>query len=125
VALPEVPAIQYRLDQASPPFWCYLHRALDQLTPLERLILVMAHSFGWSQTRMIAYLQAEGEYFKPEQLQHQLNLAHRHLLEALPEDIRRLYLPHHGSVEAVEPVDQWLPSPGWLVSGEGARLATS
>ena len=74
---------------------------------------------------MIAYLQAEGEYLKPEQLQHQLNLAHHHLLEALPEDIRRLYLPNHASVEAVETPDQWLPSPDWLMSSEGAKLATS
>lgn len=125
VALPEVPSIQYRLDQVSPPFWCYLHRALDRLSPLERLVLVMAHSFGWSQTRMLAYLQAEGEYLKPEQLQHQLHLAHQHLLEALPEDIRRLYLPQHVSVGALETTDQWLPTPDWLVSGEASRLATS
>jgi hypothetical protein len=125
VTLPEVPAIQYRLDQVSPPFWCYLHRALDRLHPLERLMLVMAHSFGWSHTRMLAYLQAEGEYLKPEQLQHHLELAHQHLLEALPVDICRLYLPDHASVEAVETLDQWLSSPDWLMSGEGARLATS
>ena len=125
VVLPEVPAIHYRLDQASPPFWCYLHRALDQLAPLDRLILVMAHTFGWSQTRMLAYLQAEGECLKPEQLQQRLGLAHQTLLGALPEDIRRLYLPQLGPVGGVETPDQWLQSRDWLAPGEVPKLAVS
>ncbi|HEY9887159.1 MAG TPA: hypothetical protein V6D02_02095 [Candidatus Obscuribacterales bacterium] len=90
--LPEVEDIHYSLSQASPPLWCYVERALDRLDPLERLILVMAQTFRWSDTRIAAYLQAEGERIPPAEVSVRLRQAARSLEAALPEDIRALYL---------------------------------
>jgi hypothetical protein len=63
--LPEVEEIHYVLAEASPPLWCYTERALNQLDPIERLIIIMAQTFRWSDTRIAAYLQAEGEQITP------------------------------------------------------------
>ncbi|MBE7382854.1 MAG: sigma-70 family RNA polymerase sigma factor [Leptolyngbya sp. SIO1E4] len=94
VVLPEVEDIHYSLAQASPPLWCYVERALDRLDPLERLILVMAQTFRWSDTRISAYLQAEGERIAPAEVAVRLRQAAQNLETALPEDIRALYLEH-------------------------------
>lgn len=91
--LPEVEEIHYVLAEASPPLWCYTERALNQLDPIERLIIIMAQTFRWSDTRIAAYLQAEGEQITPVAVASRLRLACRHLAEALPEDIRQIYLP--------------------------------
>lgn len=90
--LPEVEDIHYSLSQASPPLWCYVERALDRLDPLERLILVMAQTFRWSETRIAAYLQAEGEHIAPAEIRVRLRQAGENLEMALPEDIREIYL---------------------------------
>jgi hypothetical protein len=90
--VPEVESIHYSLAKASPPFWCYVEQALDQLPPTERLILVMALTFRWSETRIAAYLQAEGEKLAPAQVRDILGTAYQHLEAALPEDIRAIYL---------------------------------
>jgi hypothetical protein len=90
--LPDVEEIHYSLSQASPPLWCYVERALDRLDPLERLILVMAQTFRWSDTRIAAYLQAEGERIPPAEVSVRLRQAAQSLEMALPEDIRALYL---------------------------------
>lgn len=90
--LPDVEEIHYSLSQASPPLWCYVERALDRLDPLERLILVMAQTFRWSDTRISAYLQAEGERISPAEVSVRLRQAAQSLESALPEDIRALYL---------------------------------
>jgi len=90
--VPEVESIHYSLDKASPPFWCYVGQALDQLPPTERLILVMALTFRWSETRIAAYLQAEGEKLSAAQVLDQLGMAYQHLEAALPDDIRTIYL---------------------------------
>ena len=90
--VPEVESIHYSLAKASPPFWCYVEQALDQLPPTERLILVMALTFRWSETRIAAYLQAEGEQLSPAQVRDKLGFAYKHLEAALPEDIRTIYL---------------------------------
>ena len=92
IELPEVEAIHYSLAQASPPLWCYVERSLDQLDPLERLILVMDQAFRWSHTRISAYLQAEGERISPKEVAVKLRHAAHNLEAALPEDIRILYL---------------------------------
>ncbi|MDA0266072.1 MAG: sigma-70 family RNA polymerase sigma factor [Cyanobacteria bacterium] len=91
--LPEVEDIHYVLAEASPPLWCYTERALNQLDPIERLIIIMAQTFRWSDTRIAAYLQAEGEQITPVAVANRLRVACRHLAEALPEDIRQIYLP--------------------------------
>ncbi|MEM6519397.1 MAG: sigma-70 family RNA polymerase sigma factor [Cyanobacteria bacterium P01_C01_bin.70] len=90
--LPEVEDIHYSLTQASPPLWCYVERSLDRLDPLERLILVMAQTFRWSDTRISAYLQAEGERIMPAEVARRLRQAGQNLEAALPEDIRVIYL---------------------------------
>ena len=90
--LPEVENIHYSLAQASPPLWCYVERALDRLDPLDRLLLVMAQTFRWSETRISAYLQAEGERMPPAEVKVRLRQAAQNLEAALPEDIQALYL---------------------------------
>jgi len=105
-ALPEVEEIHYSLNQASPPLWCYVERSLDRLDPLERLILVMAQTFRWSDTRIAAYLQAEGERMMPTEVSVRLKQAGQNLEAALPEDIRTIYL---GALPA-EDSDSWLPN---------------
>ena len=92
VKLPPVEEIHYEMRSASPPFWCYLDRALDELPPTLRLIIVMAQTFAWSETRISAYLQAEGEIMPPAEVKRQLNLGYQLLETRLPEDIRSMYL---------------------------------
>jgi hypothetical protein len=92
VKLPPVEEIHYDIQSASPPFWCYLDRALDELPPTTRLIIVMAQTFNWSETRISAYLQAEGEILPPAEVRRQLETGYRILETRLPEDIRSIYL---------------------------------
>ena len=89
--LPEVENIHYSLSDASPPLWCYVSRSLDQLNPTHRLMVLMAQTFHWSDTRIAAYLQAEGTRISPDQVRQQLTQAYRLLESALPEDIRAIY----------------------------------
>ncbi|MGB3201543.1 MAG: sigma-70 family RNA polymerase sigma factor [Nodosilinea sp.] len=90
--VPEVESIHYSLEQATPPFWCYVEQALDRLPPVERLVAVMALTFRWSENRIAAYLQAEGETLTAAAVRHKLGQAFQHLEAALPEDIRQIYL---------------------------------
>ncbi len=90
--LPPVEAIHYNLRSAPPPLWCYLELALDRLPPVLRLIVIMAQTFHWSETRISAYLQAEGERITPAEVQAKLQEGYRLLEAALPEDVRSLYL---------------------------------
>ncbi len=91
--LPPVEAIHYNIQAASPPLWCYLEQALDQLSPVLRLMVLMAQTFSWSETRISAYLQAEGEAISPAQVRVHLQEGYRLLQEALPEDVREIYVP--------------------------------
>jgi hypothetical protein len=90
--VPPVEAIHYNLQAAPPPLWCYLERALDQLPPVLRLIVLMAQTFGWSETRISAYLQAEGDSMPPALVAARLQEGYQLLEESLPEDIRAIYL---------------------------------
>ncbi|NER24550.1 MAG: sigma-70 family RNA polymerase sigma factor [Symploca sp. SIO1B1] len=90
--LPPVESIHYELKTAPPPLWCYLEQALEQLPPIIRLMLVMAETFHWSETRIAAYLQAEGDVIAPAQVRTQLQQGYQLLESALPEDIRQIYL---------------------------------
>jgi len=101
--LPPVESIHYSLQAASPPLWCYMEQALEQLSPIQRLMVLMAQTFHWSETRIAAYLQAEGEMLSPAEVRVQLMQGY-HLLEtALPEDIRVIYCQE----DSGEPV--WKP----------------
>lgn len=90
--VPPVESITYDLKAASPPFWCYVEQALDSLPPTIRLMVVMAQTFHWSETRIAAYLQAEGEPLSPAQVRTSLQQGYQMLESRLPEDIRQIYL---------------------------------
>ena len=90
--LPPVESLHYDLQTAPPPLWCYLEQALEQLQPGIRLMVVMAQTFQWSETRIAAYLQAEGEVISPAQVRIQLQQGYQLLEATLPEDIREIYL---------------------------------
>jgi hypothetical protein len=95
--LPPVESIHYNLQAAPPPLWCYLEQALEQVPPEIRLMVVMSQTFSWSETRIAAYLQAEGEVISPAQVRTQLQQGYQLLEEALPEDIRQIYLGGEGT----------------------------
>ena len=90
--LPPVESIHYNIQAAPPPFWCYLEQAMEKLPAAIRLMVVMAQTFHWSETRIAAYLQAEGEVISPAQVRTQLSQGYQLLEEALPDDIREIYL---------------------------------
>jgi hypothetical protein len=90
--LPPVELINYDLEAASPPLWCYLEQALEKLPPLIRLIVAMADNFHWSAARISGYLRAEGDILAPAEVLTYLNKGHQLLEDALPEDIRKIYL---------------------------------
>lgn len=93
--LPPVEAIHYNLQAASPPLWCYIERALEQFPPILRLIVLMAQTFNWSETRISAYLQAEGEVISPAEVRAKLQEGYRLLETTLPEDVREIYFAGH------------------------------
>lgn len=90
--LPPVESIYYSLESASPPLWCYIEQALEQVPPVMRLIILMAQTFHWSETRIAAYLQAEGEMISPATVKMQIPKGYQLLEDALPADIREIYL---------------------------------
>ncbi|MBN3908593.1 MAG: sigma-70 family RNA polymerase sigma factor [Nostoc sp. NMS1] len=91
IKLPPTEAIHYSLQATSPPLWCYVQQALDQLPPVLRLIVLMAQTFHWSETRIAAYLQAEGEAIAPNVVANFLQEGYRMLEDKLPTDIRTIY----------------------------------
>ncbi|PSN19144.1 RNA polymerase subunit sigma-70 [filamentous cyanobacterium CCP5] len=97
--IPEVESIHYSLQKVSPPFWCYIEQALDQLAPAERLMVLMARTFRWSETRIAAYLQAEGERITPAQVKARLQDAYQQLQAAMPADIQGIYLDDWAAFE--------------------------
>nr|WP_228025014.1 sigma-70 family RNA polymerase sigma factor [cf. Phormidesmis sp. LEGE 11477] len=94
VKVPEVESIHYVLSEAPPPLWCYTQRALDRLLPRQRLIVLMAQTFGWSDTRISAYLQAEGESLSAQAVRSELEIGYQALERSIPADIRTIYLGH-------------------------------
>jgi hypothetical protein len=96
IKLPPTEAIHYSLKDTSPPLWCYVEQALDQLPPISRLIVLMAQTFHWSETRIAAYLQAEGEQISPAEVANSLQEGYLMLEDKLPADIRAIYLGEAG-----------------------------
>lgn len=92
VELPPVESIQYSLREASPPLWCFVEQALEQLQPTQRLIVLLAQTFHWSETRIAAYLQAEGQVVTPAEVRRQIEASQPLLEAALPLDIAAVYL---------------------------------
>ncbi|MEH2400904.1 sigma-70 family RNA polymerase sigma factor [Nostoc sp.] len=91
IKLPPTEAIHYSLQTTSPPLWCYVQQALDQLPAVLRLMVLMAQTFHWSETRIAAYLQAEGEAIAPSEVANSLQEGYRMLEDKLPTDIRTIY----------------------------------
>ncbi len=98
---PAIETIQYSLEAATPPLWCYLQMALEELPPLSRLLLTLSQVFRWPESRIAAVLQAEGEDVESGQIQPKIRYAYRRLQEALPQDICTIYLPEPESIEAI------------------------
>jgi hypothetical protein len=101
----EVPAIaniHYSLSAAPPPLWCYLEAALAQMPDATRLMILMARTFHWSESRIAAYLQSEGENFSVADVQTRLTEGYHLLSTLIPEDIQTIYLESPGL--------EWSPS---------------
>ncbi|BAY09748.1 sigma-70 family RNA polymerase sigma factor [Calothrix sp. NIES-2098] len=92
IELPPTEAIHYSLKATSPALWCYVEQALEQLPPILRFVVLMAQTFRWSETRIAAYLQAEGENITPLEVANFLQEGYRMLEAKLPGDIRAIYL---------------------------------
>jgi hypothetical protein len=88
---PSIESVQYALDIASPPLWCYLQVALDHLPPLQRLVLVLSQTFHWSDVRIAGFLQSEGESIEREALSQIKAEAYEVLTQTLPDDIKAIY----------------------------------
>lgn len=97
--LPPVETINYALSAAPPPLWCYLEEALEHLPATSRLILTLAQTFHWSESRIAAYLATEGETISPAQVQVQLQEGYQLLQSLLPKDIQEIYLSTAASQE--------------------------
>ena len=97
--VPPTELIHYSLDDASPPLWCYVDQVLNQLSPIHRLVILLAQTFHWSKTRIIAYLKAEGEVLSIDELEHVLQEGQRQLREQLPDDIQRVYFTELATLE--------------------------
>ena len=89
--LPAIETVQYSLNHAPPPLWCYLQVALEQLPALLRLILVLSQTFHWSSARIAGVLQAEGEDIEAAQIPLKLQEAYQQLQQVLPEDLQDIY----------------------------------
>lgn len=89
--LPPVEAINYNLHDAPPPLWCYLEQALELIAPDLRLMLIMSENYRWSETRIAAYLQAEGQLCTPAEVKQKLEKAQILLEKSLPEDLKIIY----------------------------------
>jgi hypothetical protein len=90
--IPAVETIDYSLSATPPPLWCYLEATLDRLPASLRLMIIMAQTFHWSETKIAAYLQAEGELLSAAEVESKLAEAYKFLQASLPEDIQEIYL---------------------------------
>lgn len=108
VELPPVESIRYSLQVAPPPLWCYVRQVLDQLEPLLRLIVLMSQTFHWSQTRIAAYLQAEGETISPNEVGSLQQQGYHDLEINLPEDIKAIYFMDDDIEQVATGINQFL-----------------
>jgi hypothetical protein len=88
---PSIESVQYALSVASPPLWCYLQMALDQLPALHRLVLVLSQTFHWSESRIMGFLEAEGQSLDQQTVAETQAEAYQRLIESLPQDIQSIY----------------------------------
>ena len=69
------------------------------IPPLQRLIALMSQTFKWSEARIAAYLQAEGEVLSPAEVRELLQSGLKQLQQALPGDIRAIYFGEEETVQ--------------------------
>ncbi len=89
--IPAIEEIPYSMEVAPLPLWCYLQIALDTISPMSRLILVLSQTFRWPCPKIMSYLGAEGEGMTAVELEAALDLARTELVEAMPEDVQTIY----------------------------------
>ncbi|NJK41938.1 MAG: sigma-70 family RNA polymerase sigma factor [Acaryochloridaceae cyanobacterium SU_2_1] len=89
--LPPIETIQYSLNIAPPPLWCYLQRALDHVSPLSRLLLVLSQTFHWQEQRIMGVMAVEGQELTAAEIAQQVQSAYHDLQDALPVDIQEIY----------------------------------
>ncbi len=109
--MPAVESIRYSLQIAPPPLWCYVKQVLEQLEPLLRLIILMSQTFHWSEIRIAAYLQAEGDNISSEQVKSLLQEGYHHLDTNLPEDIKAIYFNDDDLEQVSTEINQFLKVP--------------
>lgn len=69
-------------------------------------MMIMAQTFRWSDTRIVAYLRAEGEKIPAAKVPEYLQTAYELLEAEIPADIRLLYC----DTPAESALSQWTPS---------------
>ena len=89
--IPSIEDIPYVMDAAPLPFWCYIQIALDQVSPLSRLLLVLSETFRWSPAKILSFMKMEGEEFNSSQLEAALNKANEELRAVMPYDVQEIY----------------------------------
>ncbi|MEM9137799.1 MAG: sigma-70 family RNA polymerase sigma factor [Cyanobacteria bacterium P01_F01_bin.42] len=89
--VPSIEAIPYSMDVAPLPFWCYVQTALDSISPLSRLTLVLTQTFRWPQAKILSFLAAEGTSLTRAELAELLTEAQTELNDAMPTDIQDIY----------------------------------
>lgn len=90
--IPAIEDVPYSMDASPLPFWCYLQIALDSISPLSRLLLVLSQTFRWPHSKIIGFLSAEGEKMSALELETALNQAQTELASALPVDVQDIYV---------------------------------
>ncbi|MEM1368671.1 MAG: hypothetical protein AAGG02_11760 [Cyanobacteria bacterium P01_H01_bin.15] len=73
------------------PLICFLEQTLHTFNPRQRFLFLMTHYFGWSETRLTAYLQTEGEFLTRNTIAQENTQLTRSLQKSLPTDICQLY----------------------------------
>ena len=90
-SIPSIEEIPYSMDSAPLPFWCYLQFALDSISPMSRLLLVLVQTFRWSPAKVLSFLESEGKPICRSDFDEAFSQAQAELIEAVPSDIREIY----------------------------------
>ena len=74
------------------PLQYCLEKALNQLSPLERIIIIARDKFVWEEGKIVQYLQQQKQSITLSELNAYYAQAHSRLLNSLPTDIITIYL---------------------------------
>ena len=69
------------------PLQYFLAKALNNLSPLERIILITKDKFGWEEDKILQYLQQQNQPMSLSELKSYYTQAHFRLVNNLPTDI--------------------------------------